>query len=183
MKGRKNLAYFLLLNIAISALTTWVVLSIWTRTHPLAVTLDGSALPTRPVWTQESQPPSAEDVEGGSEAEGNSGASGGSVAGQFAIERVVGAGDVENEYVLIKRLGDQEISLLGWRLADTDGNEYVFPNLSIVVKDGAVRVYTKVGTDTPVELYWGLNHPVWSSGDVASLLDPDGTPQASFEVP
>ncbi|MCH7662685.1 MAG: lamin tail domain-containing protein, partial [Chloroflexi bacterium] len=96
--------------------------------------------------------------------------------------RIVGAGDLGSERIVIHHVGEIEISLEGWRLRDEDGNEYIFPNLTMVGQ-GSVTLFSKVGTNTVVELYWGLEATVWETGEVATLLDPDGNPQATYIVP
>jgi hypothetical protein len=48
---------------------------------------------------------------------------------------------------------------------------------------GAVTIYSRVGTSTVVELYWGEEEPIWESGEQAQLIDPDGVVQAVYTVP
>ena len=43
-------------------------------------------------------------------------------------------------------------------------------------------VYTRSGTDTPVRLYWGLDHAVWSIGETATLRDAEGNIRATLIV-
>lgn len=167
MKKRRQLFTFLILNVVVSAVTMWVVLSIWFQPTgsdaPGGIVLGGGQSST---------------VEDGAQ---NTPAAG-QAAGQLEITRIVGAGDLASERVEIRHVGESEISLEGWRLRDEDGNEYLFPNLTMVGQ-GAVTLFTKVGTDTVVELYWGLEETVWESGEVATLVDPDGNPQATYVVP
>ena len=65
---------------------------------------------------------------------------------------------------------------------DAQGNTFLFPALTMF-NGGAVTVFTQPGANTVVELYWGLDVPIWEEGEQASLLDPDGTVQATFTVP
>ena len=37
---------------------------------------------------------------------------------------------------------------------------------------GAVQVHTVAGTDTVIDLYWGIGDAVWNSGEEARLFDP-----------
>jgi LysM repeat protein len=99
------------------------------------------------------------------------------------IVNVLGVGDLASERVVIRQNGDGELLLAGWRLEDGNGNVYEFPTLQLV-KDGfEINVFTKAGTDTADNLYWGLDNPVWKTGDTATLKDEQGQVRASFQVP
>ena len=83
---------------------------------------------------------------------------------------------------MIDLSGAEDISLYGWSLRDESGNKYSFP--ALVLHSGAqVTVFTGAGNDTASELYWGRKGAIWNSGEIASLYDPDGKQQASYEVP
>lgn len=103
-------------------------------------------------------------------------------ASQVEIVSVVGAGTLADERVVLKYNGEGDLSLASWRLEDTAGNAYIFPQLTLF-KGGAITVFTKAGPDTVVELYWGLNKSVWASGEIVSLIDPQGQVQATYRVP
>lgn len=100
----------------------------------------------------------------------------------LAIESILGAGELETERVIIHHVGEKEVSLVGWQLQDGDGNAYSFPALTMF-QGGAVTVYSREGTSTVVELYWGQDEPIWESGEQAFLIDPDGQVQAVYTVP
>jgi len=106
-------------------------------------------------------------------------------SGGVTIDSVIGAGDLESERVLLKQRGEGELSLVGWRLEDSDGNIFVFPQFPqlILYKGGAVNVYSKSGSNTVVDLFWGLSTPVWESGDTVTLKDPQGSERAAYQVP
>ncbi len=89
---------------------------------------------------------------------------------------------METEVVILKRTGDGELWITGWRLEDENNHRFVFPEL-MLNKDGAIKVYTKMGTNSVIELHWGIKDPVWSSGELVSLVDPDGAIQATYRVP
>ncbi len=95
---------------------------------------------------------------------------------------MIGAGELQTERVLIEHIGEKEVSLSGWQIQDQDGNVFTFPSLTMF-KGGAVTVYTRAGTSTVVELYWGLDAPIWQPGERAYLLDPEGTVQAVYDIP
>ena len=167
MKKRRRLFSFLLLNVVVSAVTMWLVLSIWFQSSTPdsvgGISLDGGS--SNPSGDNTQTPSSPAQA-----------------SGQLEITRIVGAGDLESERIEIHHVGESEISLQGWRLRDEDGNEYLFPNLTMVGQ-GSVTLFSKVGTNTVVELYWALEETVWETGEVATLLDPDGNPQAAYTVP
>jgi hypothetical protein len=72
--------------------------------------------------------------------------------------------------------------MMGWQLQDSDGNTFTFPALTMF-GGGAVTIYTKSGLDTVVEMYWGLDQPVWEEGEQARLLDPNGNVYVVYTVP
>jgi hypothetical protein len=98
------------------------------------------------------------------------------------IQGVIGVGDLDTERVILKHIGDVEVSLLGWQLQDQDGHVFTFPALTIF-SGGAVTIFSRVGTSTVVELYWGLDEPIWTPGEKAFLLDPQGDIQAVYTIP
>jgi LysM repeat protein len=101
---------------------------------------------------------------------------------RLIINAVIGTGDLASEHVFITRTGDNQLSLAGWQLKDEDNNVFDFPQLELY-KDGAVNVWTTSGTNTVVDLYWGLNNPVWSSGEKVTLLDDQDKVRATYTVP
>lgn len=105
--------------------------------------------------------------------------------GTIEIDRVVAAGDLENERVILKHRGKGEISLVGWRLRDEQGNEFVFPEFPqlILYDAGVVSVYTKPGVNTAVDLFWGLSQPIWKSGVTVSLIDSRGIVRDTYKIP
>jgi LysM repeat protein len=98
------------------------------------------------------------------------------------ITSVIAAGDLASEHVFLTRTGDGELSLAGWQLRDEDGNVYVFPQLELF-EDGAVNVWTTSGSPTVVDLYWGLQTPVWESGEKVTLRDDQGDVRATYTIP
>ena len=105
--------------------------------------------------------------------------------GSVIIDSVIGAGDLDTEHVLLKHRGEGELSLVGWRLEDDKGNVFIFPQFPqlTLFSGGAVNVYTRTGVNSVVELYWGLDQPVWSSGTTVILRDAQNNIRANYEVP
>jgi hypothetical protein len=178
MRSWKRLFYFLLLNVVVSALTTWLVVSLMLNDFPQMPLSQppgggGDASNQNGGQPNDSGAPPADET-GGSDIK--------FAIGQIEIDSVIGAGDLENERVLIRHVGDQAVSLAGWQLQDEDGHSYVLPALTMFT-GGAVTVYSRTGTNTVVELYWGMDDPVWREGEKALLIDPNGDVQAVYTVP
>lgn len=98
------------------------------------------------------------------------------------IVSIVGAGTVNAEWVIVRNAGTESLSLAGWQLQDENRNVFTFPNLTLN-STGAVQIHTISGTNTVIDLYWGLANPVWESGEEAQLLDPSGNVRAVYTVP
>lgn len=101
---------------------------------------------------------------------------------QLEIVTVVGAGNLDDERVVIRLNGDISLSMKDWRLEDGDGNVFTFPDLTLF-KGGAVTIFSKTGVNTVVELYWGTTETVWEIGETIALLDPQGELRATYRVP
>lgn len=101
---------------------------------------------------------------------------------QVVIDSVIGAGVLANERILIRRTGDGELSLAGWRLTDGEGNQYIFPQLTLY-KDGAININTRSGQNTVVDLYWCLTSPLWGPGKVISIFDPQNNLRETYTLP
>lgn len=105
-----------------------------------------------------------------------------SSTGQIEIVGIFGAGDLASERVQIRGLGEGTLSLSGWRLRDEDGNEFIFPQITLFA-NGAVDIYSVAGVDTVVSLYWRSGQPIWNPGETATITDGDGNIQATYKIP
>jgi LysM repeat protein len=105
--------------------------------------------------------------------------------GAVVIKNIIGVGDLDTERVLIKFVGEGELSLVGWQIEGQNGNIYLFPETPrlTLFADGAVYVFTKPGVNSAIELFWGKDAPVWSSGETVILKDAAGTVRASYQIP
>jgi len=159
--NRRNLAYYLLLNILVSACVTSTIL-FWYDRNYRAVTQPavqqassgGEVVPTANLQT---------DI-------------------PVKISSVVGAGTGNAEIAVVKFEGEGQLNLAGWQLKDEDGNTFTFPQLTLY-PNGAVQVHTVSGTDTVIDLYWGLRDPIWQAGEDAKLFDSQGSLRAVYPVP
>jgi hypothetical protein len=98
------------------------------------------------------------------------------------IVSVVGAGNLSAEVVILRYLGSGQLDLANWQLEDGNGNIFLFPSVALV-QNGALQVHTAVGTNTVVDLFWGMPAPVWQSGETASLYDATGNLIVMYKVP
>ena len=163
--NRRRLFLYLLLNVFVSACVTGSILFWYDRTYRATLApLPQAAAPAQgeTVAPVETLPPDA-DV-------------------PVEIVSVVGAGTLSAEVVVVRYNGEGELGLANWQLKDDNGNTFTFPQL-ILYTDGAVQVHTAPGSDTVVDLYMGLRDPIWESGEVAKLFDPQDNLRAIYRIP
>lgn len=178
MQNWRRLLYFILLNVLISALTTWAVVTFVLRNYtPPAALPDPTLIPQSEDQTGNllvTQPPSQENNADLEQLL--------VTPGVLEIESIIGAGELATERVLIRHVGEDEVSLIGWQLQDQDGHVFNFPAITMFSK-GAVTVYSAKGTSTVVEMYWGQDEAIWEVGEKAFLIDPAGEVRAEYQVP
>jgi hypothetical protein len=160
---RRKLFYYLLLNIFVSASVTGGILFWYDRNYraslpavPQSAPAVGAAEPVSTINPQDDIP--------------------------VKISSVVGAGTLSSEIVVVKYEGEGQLDLASWQLKDEDGNIFKFPKLTLY-PNGAVQIHTAIGTDTVIDLYWGIGEAVWSSGENARLFDAQGNLRAVYRVP
>lgn len=98
------------------------------------------------------------------------------------IGGVFGSGDLQTEYVLIKNQGKATANLLNWSLQGKRGQNYSFPDLRLA-QNGTVKLFSKTGTDTVLELFMKSDVSLWQRGDILTLKDANGKVQTNFQVP
>jgi hypothetical protein len=103
-------------------------------------------------------------------------------APRIEIASVIGPGELSSEHVFLTNQGEGVLLLEGWRLEDEDRNGFDFPLLELY-KGGGVNVWTTAGSNSVVDLYWGLQAPVWESGERVTLKDAQGNVRDTYEVP
>lgn len=102
---------------------------------------------------------------------------------QVEISDVIGAGELTEEAVQIVNNGARQIALLNWRLSDEDQHTYVFGQVTLFGEGAGILLHTEAGQNGSGDLYWGLEEPIWESGEQVTLIDADDTVQATFIVP
>ncbi len=102
---------------------------------------------------------------------------------KIEITEILGAGQVDQERVVVMNVGDRLADMQGWTLSDADGNVYTFPNFRLWA-GGSATVHSRIGQDgnPPANFYWGKLEAVWSLGEVATLKDSDGVEFATYVV-
>lgn len=96
--------------------------------------------------------------------------------------RVEQPGNLAQEQVQVINDSDTALNLQGWSLSREGGPIYTFGNVPIF-PGGSVRVHSGNGQANSINLYWERSEPVWSSGAVARLRNPEGTVVASVTAP
>ncbi len=160
---RRRLIYYLLLNVFVSACVTLAILYWYDRNYR-AVTLPQVAVVATSSGATGAPSPQAVQQ------------------GTVKIISVAGAGTLNVETVVIRYTGQGELNLTGWHLKNANDDTYTFPPFKLFT-DGEVQVHSTSGTDTAIDLYWGLHQPAWQSGETALLTDPQDNVQATYPVP
>lgn len=165
MENRKPLLNYILINIAVSALTTLLVLVVWNRLTALPEPKSSAAMATATVLSESASVSESSNF-----------------ADQLKITTIIGTGDNGNERVLIDHIGTEDVLLAEWTLRDEDGNRYTFPAL-ILHSGASVEVFSRQGEDSVTRLFWNQDDPIWSISETATLQDPTGEIQASYKIP
>ncbi len=155
MRPRHRLAYYLVLNVIVSALVTGTIIFFYDRAHQAECNTVPVVIPTIPT-------------------DGD--------AVKVTITGVIGAGTLADERIAIQNDGNQELDLAGWYLKDDKGVTYVFPQLTLYA-GAKVQVHTAAGDDLLPDLYWGRDAPLWASGELAALYDSHNIARAFYRVP
>lgn len=179
MRKNSRIFVYILINILISTVTVLVVLWIWESTHPTALKAPANTLM---VGEERSAPDNetAAPVDQDSAAAATLGFVTEDV--QVSIHAIVGPGNLDVEYVEIHNQSQGSLDMTSWQITDQDGNVFTFPSL-ILNEGGAVKVLSKPGNNTVIELYWQSEAPIWQPGEIANLLNAQGTVIATYSIP
>jgi hypothetical protein len=175
MKHKPRIFLFIILNILISAGTILTVLWIWEKAHPRPAldAITGDINNENPNEEVLNSPQNSENFVVFDEDP------------SIVIYAVVGVGNLDVEYVEIRNQGENAVNPAGWQLVDEDGYQFIFPSSPslILSSDGAIKVLTKSGNDSVIELYWQSEEAIWQSGERATLLDADGEIITTYLIP
>ena len=171
MNQAKKLLFYIVLNVIVSAVTILAVLYIWEKTQLKDVLLDTDGQASSPAAV-ETEGENSQDL-------------------LIEIGEVGGIGNLATEYIRLERPDSESsdtVSLQGWRLADENNNDFVIleqsglPSLDLHGQ-GAVNIYSKEGASNPIELYLGLDSPIWEPGETVTLIDPEGYVHDTYQIP
>lgn len=98
------------------------------------------------------------------------------------ITQIQGVGTLEQEAVQIVNESDLALNLQGWTIGHEGGSVYTFGNFPIF-PGGSVRVHSRTGTDTSIDLYWGQSEAVWQSQRNVRLVNSQGQLVHEYAVP
>jgi LysM repeat protein len=101
--------------------------------------------------------------------------------GKVVINAIDAPGNHEREAVRLLNAGG-EVSMAGWRMDDGQGQVFTFPDFTFY-STGAIDLHTRAGTNTTIDLYWGLDSAVWTPGKIIYLRDASGNLQSTFNIP
>jgi len=156
---------FLIVNIIVSAATTLLVLTIWNRINIANSIVIEPPPASAPISNEQPTlgelPPRDIPV--------------------ISIANVFAAGDLQNELLIVERIGEGELNLSGWQIIDQDKNAFVFPAIDLV--KGQISVYSRSGTNSVNTLFWGSDQSIWSQGEIVRIFDSAGQERAVFEIP
>ena len=81
----------------------------------------------------------------------------------------------DEEHIVIENGGDKDQDMTQWTITNDRLDTYRFPAGFVIRAGASVRVWTKSGTDTETDLYWGNEKEVWSGNSgTAYLRNPSG---------
>lgn len=105
--------------------------------------------------------------------------------GEVVIEilEVIGVGQLTEEAVQIVNSGSSPVALRDWQLVDQDEYVYTFGQVTLFGDGAGILVHTEAGQDNSTDLHWGLEEPIWESGEVVTLRDAEGETRVTFDIP
>ena len=177
MKKISRLFIYILINMIVSVVTTLTVLLIWDIIHSNPKNSPSLSVPVTEITETIQNSPSMED-QPAEETPPDFVEEGVNVT----INAIVGAGNLSVEYVEIRNQSEGPVDLTGWQLNDENDHTFTFPAL-ILNNHGAINVFSQIGNNTVIELFWQSEIPIWESGETASLLNASGEIMTTYTIP
>lgn len=80
--------------------------------------------------------------------------------------------DLQGEFITLQNQGSRKVNLNDWTLCDYQNHHcYAFERIALEA-DSSLTVWTKTGTTSPTDLYFGESQPIWNNtADTAYLYD------------
>ncbi|WP_435365754.1 lamin tail domain-containing protein [Haloarchaeobius sp. DYHT-AS-18] len=83
---------------------------------------------------------------------------------------------LDEEYVRFKNTGDDQLNISGWTVEDDAGEQFEFPEGTVLEPGDHVTLHTGDGVDTEWDYHWGSEKPVWANlEDTIVVRDSNGT--------
>ncbi|MFN2304831.1 MAG: lamin tail domain-containing protein, partial [Anaerolineales bacterium] len=124
MKNKSRLIAYIFLNIIISAATTFGVLWLWDQIHPRPETIDVVLTESANSESSTSRPAQEDTQENMLVEPSLTFIDEDSI--QVIIRTIVGAGNLDVEYVEIFNQSEGPVDLSGWQLKDENDNTFLF---------------------------------------------------------
>jgi len=70
--------------------------------------------------------------------------------------------NLNDEYIVLKNIGDSAVNLQGWYMEDVSLNKYYFPDI-LIQSGSTLTVHSGIGINTPENLYWGSGIEIWDN--------------------
>lgn len=180
MRNKSPLLFYILINILISAVTTLTVLWIWDSRQPKLnpiefdsqQTFTDPVSPTDHLIAGEDENPAVQEPTADLSTRSS----------DVQIRVIVGPKNLEVEYVEIINQGDQPVDLTGWQLVNHLDQAFTFPAM-ILNSSGAIKIQSKTGVNSVIELFWQSETPIWQSGENARLINADGEVVSIYSIP
>ena len=200
---------FLLINIIVSACTTWVVVRVLVPPMGQASSILGIVAPAPPISAAEmpaSAPAETSDTTPAPSGDATASAgleptptlldnTGATTANAPAtpldataaatginvrISTIIYPSQLSRERVVIVNEGEQ-VDLQGWKIVSPRGESYTFGRVTLF-QNGFINLNSTTGSDVPSDLFWGAGAAVWQSGDEVKLIGKNDTTIATFTV-
>lgn len=179
MKNNPRLLIYIMINIFVSAITVLTILWIWEKANPCPEV----TAPLLNLTDETSQPsPLNNDSSLANDSNPEPTLDFIDTDIQMSIRTVVGAGNLEMEYVEIFNQSQGMVNLTGWKLLNDDNQQFTFPTM-ILNSGGAIKIYSKSGRNSGQELYWQADTPVWGSGMIVRLIDASNHMMSTYSIP
>ncbi len=104
------------------------------------------------------------------------------VAADLALE-VLNAGQYAAETLVIVNRQGQAINLTQWTVSTEQDGAYQFGQMPLLLRGESVRLFSRAGTDTTYDKYWGRTPVPWNAGTAISLHDSTGAALLTYTVP
>lgn len=104
------------------------------------------------------------------------------VAADLALE-VLNAGQYAAEALVIVNRQGPALNLTQWTVSTEQDGAYQFGQMPLLLRGESVRLFSRAGSDTTYDKYWGRPPVPWTAGTTISLHDSTGAALLTYTVP